>query len=144
MMTKPKTKNTKHPAESSGFLKRGLLAAKGLQESEIRYFLSTARAFGPHVERGENVPLLTGKTIVNLFFENSTRTRTSFEFATRRLSGNVMNFAASTSSVQKGETLIDTARNIEAMKPHCLVVRHSSAGSPQFLANSTGMPVMVK
>jgi aspartate carbamoyltransferase catalytic subunit len=88
------------------------------------------------------VKLLQGKTVVNLFFENSTRTRTSFEMAVRNLGGAVMNFTTSTSSVSKGETLIDTARNIQAMRPHCLIVRHASAGSPGFLARSLEIPVV--
>ncbi|OFZ79727.1 MAG: aspartate carbamoyltransferase [Bdellovibrionales bacterium RIFOXYD1_FULL_53_11] len=119
-----------------------LLGAAELSEGEIRFLLSTAKAFAPYVVRGETIPLLQGKTVVNLFFENSTRTRMSFELATRKLAGGTLNFAASTSSVAKGETLIDTAKNIEAMRPHCLVVRHSSAGSPWFLASSVGVPVV--
>jgi aspartate carbamoyltransferase catalytic subunit len=119
-----------------------LLGAEGLTESEIRFLLATARAFGPVVTRGETIPLLAGRTVVNLFFENSTRTRISFEVATRRLGGAALNFAAATSSVSKGETLIDTAMNIAAMKPHCVVVRHSSAGSPGILARATGLPVV--
>jgi aspartate carbamoyltransferase catalytic subunit len=115
-----------------------LLQATDLSKEEIQDLLSVAKAFS----KVESVPLLQNKTIVNLFFENSTRTRTSFELATRRLNGAVLNFSASTSSVQKGETLIDTARNIEAMKAHCLVVRHSSAGSPGVLARTTSVPVV--
>ena len=79
------------------------------------------------------MPTLQGKTIVNLFFENSTRTRISFELAERRLSADVVNFSASGSSVSKGETLKDTARNIEAMKIDMVVIRHNSAGTPHFL-----------
>lgn len=121
-----------------------LLSAAELSKEEIEKILSTAKAFGKAMqpEGVSMIPLLQNKTIVNLFFENSTRTRTSFELATRRLGGGVLNFAASTSSVQKGETLIDTARNIEAMKAHCLVVRHASAGSPGVLAKSTSVPVV--
>ena len=81
----------------------------------------------------KKVPTLQGKTIVNLFFENSTRTRISFELAERRLSADVVNFSASGSSVSKGETLKDTARNIEAMKIDMVVIRHNSAGTPHFL-----------
>jgi aspartate carbamoyltransferase catalytic subunit len=79
---------------------------------------------------------------VNLFFEASTRTRTSFELATRAIGGAPLNFVTSSSSVEKGETLIDTAKNIVAMRPHCLVVRHSSAGSPKFLAANVTTPVV--
>jgi aspartate carbamoyltransferase catalytic subunit len=126
----------------TGLRKLHLLGAAELTEEEIRFLLATAKRFAPHVLRGENIPLLQGLTVVNLFFENSTRTRLSFELATRKLSGGTLNFAASTSSVQKGETLIDTARNIVAMRPHCLVVRHSSAGSPAVLASAIGLPVV--
>ncbi len=119
-----------------------LLTARELSELQIRRLLGIARQFSPLVQRGETVPLLQGKTVVNLFFENSTRTRTSFELATRKLGGGTLSIAAATSSLGKGETLIDTARNIEAMGAHCLVVRHSSAGSPQFLARSQRMPVI--
>lgn len=119
-----------------------LLGAADLSVEQIRYVLAVARAFSGPVGRGETIPLLQGKTIVNLFFENSTRTRISFELATRKLGGGTLNFASSSSSVQKGETLIDTAKNIEAMKPHCIVVRHASAGSPVTLSRSVSVPVI--
>jgi len=119
-----------------------LLAAADLSEAQIRYLFGTARAFSKLVHNGETIPLLQGKTVVNLFFENSTRTRTSFELATRKLAGGTLNFAASSSSTQKGETLIDTAKNIQAMRPHCLVVRHASAGSPNVLARAVNVPVV--
>lgn len=121
---------------------RHLLGISDLNANQIRYLLSVAKAFAPTVRKGENIPLLQGKTIVNLFFENSTRTRTSFELAARRLGAATLNFAAATSSVGKGETLIDTAKNIEAMRPHCLVVRHSSAGSPAILSREVSVPVV--
>ena len=94
------------------------------------------------MSNGESLGLLKGLTIVNLFFENSTRTRTSFELAIRKLEGSALNFAASTSSVQKGETLIDTAKNIEALRAHCLVVRHASSGSPATLSRALKIPVI--
>lgn len=119
-----------------------LLAAAEMSESEIRHILSSARAFSEKMKQGEPMPLLAGKTVVNLFFENSTRTRSSFEVAVRQLGGNVLNFAAVDSSVKKGETLSDTAKNIEAMHPHCLVVRHPSAGSPYVLARAVNVPVI--
>ena len=124
------------------FPHRHFLGIAEIGADEIRYLLRVARAFAPAVSRHETIPLLQGKTVVNLFFENSTRTRLSFEVAIRRLGGAIMTFAATQSSTQKGETLIDTARNIEAMKPHCLVVRHASAGSPWILAKSVGMHVV--
>jgi aspartate carbamoyltransferase catalytic subunit len=116
-----------------------LLAAQDLKASEIQSLFRAARAFR---DSKKPLSLLQGKTVVNLFFENSTRTRTSFELAARRLGGNILSFAANSSSTQKGETLIDTAKNIEAMNPHCIVVRHASAGSPQVLARSVGVPVI--
>jgi aspartate carbamoyltransferase catalytic subunit len=119
-----------------------LLAASNLKKETIEAYLDLASHFAPFIESGETIPLLSGKTIVNLFFENSTRTRTSFELATRKLGGGVLNFASSGSSTSKGETLIDTAKNIEAMRPHALVVRHSSAGSPGILAKHVKMPVI--
>src|SRR4029453_17711397 len=82
----------------------------------------------------KKVPALRGRTVINLFFEPSTRTRTSFEIAAKRLSADAVNISVSTSSVSKGETLLDTARNLEAMSPDCIVVRHSSAGAPHPLA----------
>lgn len=119
-----------------------LLSAKDLDTSEIRYLLSAAQALRGPVDAGEPIPLLVGKTIVNLFFENSTRTRLSFELATRRLMGSTLNFSTSGSSVQKGETLLDTAQNILAMKPQCLILRHACAGSPHFLAHRVNVPVI--
>jgi aspartate carbamoyltransferase catalytic subunit len=121
---------------------RHLLAAADLTEKEIRYFLRVAQAFSEVARGSQSLSLLSGATIVNLFYENSTRTRMSFELATRKLGGGVMNFAASTSSAQKGETLIDTARNIEAMRPSCLVVRHASAGSAHVLSKSVSVPIV--
>ena len=119
-----------------------LLTAAELRREDIEWLFRVARAFAPIVRDDKNVPLLAGKTIVNLFFENSTRTRTSFEFASRKLGATSVNFAAATSSVAKGETLIDTAKNIQAMKPHALVVRHASAGSPLFLTRHVPVPVI--
>jgi aspartate carbamoyltransferase catalytic subunit len=119
-----------------------LLAAADLEVQDIRHILSVAKAFSPWVARGETVPLLQGKIAVNLFFENSTRTRTSFELATRKLGGGTLNFAVSTSSTQKGESLVDTARNIEAMNPDCFVVRIASAGGPYLLSKATKVPVV--
>ena len=121
---------------------KDLLAASDLSYEEIRYILASAKALGPIIREGQTLPLLKGKTIVNLFFENSTRTRTSFELATRKLEGSTLNFVSAGSSVQKGETLIDTAKNIEAMGPHCLVVRHSSAGGPHVLSRSLRTPIV--
>jgi aspartate carbamoyltransferase catalytic subunit len=106
-----------------------------MPKDDITKILDTAISFKEILNRPiKKVPTLQGKTIVNLFFENSTRTRTSFELAERRLSADVLSFAASSSSVTKGETLKDTARNIEAMKIDMVVVRHNAAGSADFLS----------
>ncbi len=113
---------------------RHLLGLEGMSKDDITLILDTAISFKEILERPiKKVPPLQGKTIVNLFFESSTRTRISFELAERRLSADVVNFAASGSSVNKGETLKDTARNIEAMKIDMVVIRHSASGAPHFL-----------
>jgi aspartate carbamoyltransferase catalytic subunit len=113
---------------------RHLLGLEGMSKEDIMLILDTAASFKEVLERPiKKVPPLQGKTIVNLFFESSTRTRISFELAERRLSADVVNFAASGSSVSKGETLKDTARNIEAMKIDMVVIRHSASGAPHFL-----------
>ncbi len=111
-----------------------LLGLQGVSGEDIKTILDTAVTFREVLDRPiKKVPTLKGKTIVNLFFENSTRTRISFELAQKRLSADVVNFSASTSSTQKGETFKDTVKNIEAMKVDMIVVRHQSAGVPQFL-----------
>lgn len=118
-----------------GLHSRHLLGLQGVPKEDIQLILDTAVSFKEIINRPiKKVPTLQGKTIVNLFFENSTRTRTSFELAERRLSADVVSFAASTSSVSKGETLKDTARNIEAMKIDMVVIRHNAAGSADFLS----------
>ncbi len=102
---------------------------------QIISLLDTADSFRDIAKRQiKKVPALRGRTIINLFFEPSTRTRTSFEIAAKRLSADAINISVSTSSVSKGETLLDTARNLEAMAPDCIVIRHSSAGAPHHLA----------
>ncbi len=114
---------------------RHLLGLEGVSAEDITLILDTARSFREVLDRPiKKVPPLQGKTIVNLFFESSTRTRISFELAERRLSADVVNFAASGSSVSKGETLKDTARNIEAMRIDMVVIRHASSGAPHFLS----------
>src|ERR687885_663877 len=117
------------------FRGRDLLGIEDLTADEIRYILEAVPPFKEISERDiKKVPTLRGKTIINLFFEPSTRTRTSFEIAGKRLSADVINISVATSSVSKGETLLDTARNLEAMAPDCIVIRHSSAGAPVQLA----------
>lgn len=113
---------------------RHLLGLNGVPKEDIQLILDTARTFREVLERPiKKVPTLQGKTIVNLFYEDSTRTRISFELAQKRLSADTINFSTSTSSVKKGETFKDTVRNIEAMKVDMIVVRHKSAGVPQYL-----------
>jgi aspartate carbamoyltransferase catalytic subunit len=118
-----------------GLKRKDLLGIRDLDADEITLILDTAEAFRDVSTRDiKKVPTLRGKTVVNLFFEPSTRTRTSFEIAGKRLSADTVNISVSTSSVVKGETLIDTARNLEAMAPDAIVIRHSSSGAPHQLA----------
>lgn len=116
-------------------LGKDLLGLEELTSEQIRLILDTAEPFKEISERSiKKVPALRGSTIVNLFFENSTRTRISFEFAEKRLSADTVNVTASGSSIQKGETLVDTARNLEAMRIDMVVIRHSASGAARFLA----------
>ena len=125
---------TQNPEPAAKLRHRHLLGLADWGADEVRLVLQTARAFRDVLERPiKKVPSLRGVTCCNLFFENSTRTRLSFELAEKRLSADVMNFSASGSSVSKGETLKDTARNIEAMKVDLAVIRHRSAGAAHFL-----------
>ncbi|HEV8148961.1 MAG TPA: aspartate carbamoyltransferase catalytic subunit [Gemmatimonadales bacterium] len=117
-------------------LGKDLVGLEFLSAEQIRLILDTAEPFKEVSERAiKKVPALRGKTIVNLFFEASTRTRISFEFAEKRLSADTVNVAASGSSVLKGETLVDTARNLEAMRIDMVVIRHPASGAAQFLAS---------
>ncbi len=114
---------------------KDLLQIKGMSAEEIKLILDTAATFKDVSERDiKKVPTLRGKTVINLFYEASTRTRTSFELAGKRLSADVINISTSTSSVTKGETLLDTAKNIEAMKCNIIIVRHSCSGAPEYLS----------
>ena len=120
---------------STNFNLKHLLGIRELSADQITHLLDTADSFRDISKREiKKVPALRGRTVINLFFEPSTRTRTSFEIAAKRLSADTVNISVSTSSVSKGETLLDTARNLEAMAPDCIVIRHSSAGAPQHLA----------
>ncbi|MBU1149518.1 MAG: aspartate carbamoyltransferase catalytic subunit [Proteobacteria bacterium] len=115
--------------------RKDLLGIQELSVEEINLVLDTAESFLEVSTREiKKVPTLRGKTVVNLFYEPSTRTRTSFEIAGKRLSADTINISTSTSSVVKGETLIDTAKNLEAMNPDIIVIRHSAAGAPHILA----------
>ena len=117
-------------------LGKDLVGLEFLTADQIRLILDTAEPFKEVSERAiKKVPALRGKTIVNLFFEASTRTRISFEFAEKRLSADTVNVATSISSVSKGETLVDTARNLEAMRIDMVVIRHPASGAAQFLGD---------
>ena len=117
------------------FRRRDLLGIRNLSAEEIVGILDTAENFREINQREiKKVPTLRGKTVINLFFESSTRTRTSFELAAKRLSADAINISVSSSAITKGETLIDTAMNLDAMSPDCIVVRHQSAGVPHQLA----------
>jgi len=125
------------------FQRKHLLGIRELSSSEITHLLDTAETFRDISRREiKKVPALRGRTVINLFFEPSTRTRTSFEIAAKRLSADAVNVSVSTSSVTKGETLLDTARNLEAMSPDCIVIRHSMAGAPQHLARMCNAPIV--
>ncbi len=122
---------------------KDLLGIKGMTREEIGHVLDTAASFKDVSERDiKKVPSLRGKTVINLFYEASTRTRTSFELAGKRLSADVINISPSTSSAVKGETLLDTARNIEAMRSDIIIVRHSCSGAPAFLARRLASSVI--
>ncbi|MDR1382925.1 MAG: aspartate carbamoyltransferase catalytic subunit [Planctomycetaceae bacterium] len=123
--------------------RRHLLGLEELSAKEITLILDQAEHFRSILTRGDRkIPLLNGKTCVNLFFENSTRTRVSFGLAVRRLGADVIEFAASTSSIAKGESIIDTAKNIEAMQIDCVIVRHHCPGAPKFLAENLSCSVL--
>lgn len=115
--------------------KKDILGIQDMTVDEINLILETAESFLEISTRDiKKVPTLRGKSVINLFYEASTRTRTSFEIAGKRLSADTINISASTSSVVKGETLLDTARTLEAMNPDIIVLRHSAAGTPHLLA----------
>jgi len=120
-----------------GWKRKDLLTMQELERGEIHTILDTADSMKEIATREiKKVPALRGKTLVNLFYEASTRTRTSFEIAGKWLSADVINFSASGSSAAKGESLLDTAKNIEAMSPDVVVVRHSASGTPELLAGA--------
>ena len=120
-----------------------LLGIKDLQTEDIQLILSTATQFKEVLQRPvKKVPTLRDVTIVNLFYENSTRTRISFELAERRLSADVVNFTVSNSSAAKGETLLDTVNNILSMKVDMVVMRHSASGAPHYLSKHIDAPII--
>jgi len=124
-------------------VKKDLLGIGDLSAEEIHLILDTAEAMREIGQRPiKKVPTLRGKTVVNLFYEPSTRTRTSFEIAEKRLSADTLNIAVATSSVMKGETLVDTAMNIEAMAPDMIVLRHPSSGACHLLSRICQSPII--
>ena len=123
--------------------RKDLLDIESLSVDEINTVLDTARAFKAVGERAiKKVPALRGKTVVNLFVEPSTRTRISFELSEQRLSADIINFTAEASSLKKGETLKDTARNLEALNTDFIVIRHSASGAPHFLSRVVNASVI--
>lgn len=129
--------------EKIEWTRKDLLGLEELSREEIELILKTAESFKEISERPvKKVPALRGKTVVNLFFESSTRTRTSFELAAKRLSADVLNIAIQASSVSKGETFKDTAKNIEAMKIDIIIIRHGASGTPHMLARSVDVSVV--
>ncbi len=125
------------------FAQRHLLGLEGVPGDEITAILDTAASFKEISERDiKKVPTLRGKTVINLFYEASTRTRTSFEIAAKRMSADTINISAASSSTTKGETLADTARNLEAMKPDAIVVRHPASGACSLLARHVTCPII--
>lgn len=125
------------------FSQRHLLGLEGLNGGELAYLLDTAESFKEISERDiKKVPTLRGKTVVSMFYEASTRTRASFEIAAKRMSADFVSLSASASSVTKGETLLDTARNLAAMRPDAIILRHAASGAPHFLAARMECPVI--
>lgn len=125
------------------FNHRHLLGLEYLSKEEMELILDNSKGFKEIFTRSiKKVPALRGKTVVNLFFENSTRTRTSFELAAKRLSADVLNFSVSTSSVVKGETLLDTARTIQAMGADIIIMRHCCPGASHFLSRKLNVSVI--
>jgi len=125
------------------FPHRSLLDIEGLTRVDVERILDTAEAFLQVSRRPvRKVPTLRGKTVINLFYEASTRTRTSFELAGKRLSADVINMSVSASSVKKGETLQDTCRTLEAMHPDVIVIRHNASGAPNYVASKIGCSVI--
>jgi aspartate carbamoyltransferase catalytic subunit len=131
------TTSAETPTAAVALKSRHLLGIAGLDADEITLILDTAEAMKEIGGRAiKKVPTLRGRTVVNLFFEPSTRTRTSFEIAEKRLSADTLSIATATSSVTKGESLLDTVRNLEAMSPDMIVMRHASSGAPHLLART--------
>jgi len=122
---------------------KGLLGIEGLDRAEIESYLERAKTFQSHGAGDfKKLDTLRGKMLVNLFFENSTRTRTSFEIAAKRLGADTISISSSGSSVSKGESLVDTLNTLAAMRPHAIVMRHAASGAPHFLARYLDTPII--
>ena len=122
---------------------KDILGLEEMEAEDIQFILDTAESMKEVSDREiKKVPALRGRTMINLFYEPSTRTRTSFEIAGKRLSADVVNISTSSSSVVKGETLKDTGKNLMAMRPDILVIRHSAVGAPKMLADALPIPVI--
>jgi len=133
----------KRKPKQSKWTRKHLLGLRELDRAEINYILDTAKGFEQISSRAvKKAPTLRGKLVANLFFEDSTRTRNSFALAAGRLSADVLDFTKKTSSVSKGETLLDTAKNLEAMGIDIVVIRHSAAGAPLFLSKNINASVV--
>ena len=131
------------PADEYSFAHRHLLGIEGLHPLDLTYFLDLAETYAELTREKKRPPqVLADKTIVNLFFENSTRTMSSFEIAAKRLGADVINMPVATSSVKKGETLIDTAMTLNAMRPDALVIRHASSGGVKLLSRKVDCAVI--
>lgn len=141
LLSRPNMRVNK-PTHSQALQTKSILGTEFLKKSQIETILETAFYFKKATETKEIPQSLQGKSVILLFFEPSTRTRSSFELAARRLGGTVLTLAKEGSSAEKGETLIDTAKNIEAMNPDILVLRHPSAGSPFHLDQHLNLPVV--
>ncbi len=129
--------------EETSWHRKDMLGLRDAEAWEIQRVLDTAEHFREISRRRiKKVPTLRGRTVVTLFFENSTRTRTSFDLAAKRLSADTLGISASTSAASKGETLMDTARNLNAMRPDAVIIRHSFAGSPHMLARAFPFSVL--
>lgn len=140
----PTTSEAVATEQESGRLRiKHLIGLEGVCREDIELMFTTARSFKDILDRPiKKVPPLRGQTVVNLFYEPSTRTRISFELAEKRLSADIVNFTASASSVQKGESLRDTVKNILAMKTDVIVIRHPCAGAPHFLTRATNAIIL--
>ncbi len=140
---RPEVSKVTVPKKQIIWTKKDLLGLEYLTKEEIELILESSKSFKEVLARPlRKVPTLRGKTVVNLFYEPSTRTRTSFELAAKRLSADVINIVRESSSIQKGETLIDTGRNLEALKIDIIVVRHNSSGAPLMLSRSVDISIV--